>query len=574
MIIYVNMASISSSREDVRSSSVNFDSFVEDMQMMVTYVAADETGAMNPGAMPSKKSLPTSQMDDVAKLFMPSSVATVSSAPPVQAFNLGAAAIVSSRRAQNSASFVVDMDEIQSALNASLLDPIILSPPSTDTQPVSSGPDPQTSSSTANSPKIATRTVRAAGHSDAPRPHGLPAPRSGNTTPSRSSLSSSTPNPHLSAPIGTLSPLIETSTTSTGEDRSGSPSKHEDASGDGQVRQRICLQAPVPIPATRASQGYVSFEEMVLEPQSRLLKALCTCLQVTEATKTCASLVMIFEAKKRVLSMIQSMIEHEVGAQKTAATLFRNNSLTTHLMTCYTKLVGLPFLKTVIGPVIMDAFTEIDAGGVTFEIDPTKMAPGEDLKTNIRDLKRLVHAFFDRILNSRAVMPRNFMEICNTLQTSTVERFPESRFFVIGGFLFLRYICPAVVAPDGYKLINGTISDKQRRMLVLVSKILQTIANERTFGEKEEYMMCMNPLVNEYQGMVQYFFNQLAKPVLPNTPENVPNIVITAEDYQLALVQVLTQVKAAKTKLAAHPSIADDPKLLYSIENIDNLAIM
>lgn len=195
------------------------------------------------------------------------------------------------------------------------------------------------------------------------------------------------------------------------------------------------------------------------------------------------------------------------------------------------------------------------------------------LKANVKDLKGLVHTFFDRILNSRAVMPKNFMEICNTLQMSTVDRFPESRYFVIGGFLFLRYICPAVVAPDGYKLINASISDKQRRMLVLVSKILQTIANERTFGEKEQYMMCMNQLVNEYQGMVQYFFNQLAKPVLPNTPDNVPTIVITPEDYSLALKQVLTQVKGAKAKLLQHPIVVADPKLSAAIESIDSLPL-
>lgn len=327
------------------------------------------------------------------------------------------------------------------------------------------------------------------------------------------------------------------------------------------------------MPVTRTG-GFSTFEEFLLDPNLNLLKALCTCLQVTEATKTCASVTMIYESKQRTLSMIQSMIEYEVSLQTTAATLFRNNSLTTHMMTCYTKLVGLPFLKTVIGPIILDAFTNIDSGEVTYEIDPAKLGPGEDLKTNISDLKNLVHSFFDRILNSRAVMPKNFMEICHTLQHSTVDRFPESRFFVIGGFLFLRYICPAVVAPDGYKLIGAHITEKQRRMLVLVSKILQTIANERTFGEKEDYMMCMNQLVNEYQSIVQYFFNQLAKPVLPDTPDNVPSLVINSDDYQLALKQVFTQVKAAKTKLSSHPLITNDPRLVAVLDNLESIPLM
>jgi hypothetical protein len=51
-------------------------------------------------------------------------------------------------------------------------------------------------------------------------------------------------------------------------------------------------------------------------------------------------------------------------------------------------------------------------------------------------------------------------------------------------------------------------------VLVLVSKILQTIANEREFGDKEEYMQCMNPLVHEYKSMLQYFLNSLAVRVI------------------------------------------------------------
>lgn len=121
-----------------------------------------------------------------------------------------------------------------------------------------------------------------------------------------------------------------------------------------------------------------------------------------------------------------------------------------------------------------------------------------------------MHKLFDRILNSRAVVPKPFLYICNALQSSTRDRFPEARYIVIAGFMFLRYLCPALVAPDGYKLVTGAIGENVRRVLVLLSKILQTIANEREFGDKESYMMCMNNLCVEYRSMLQYFFNSLA----------------------------------------------------------------
>jgi hypothetical protein len=37
--------------------------------------------------------------------------------------------------------------------------------------------------------------------------------------------------------------------------------------------------------------------------------------------------------------------------------------------------------------------------------------------------------------------------ICQLLQREVGARFEESRRSVIGGFIFLRYICPAIVSP-------------------------------------------------------------------------------------------------------------------------------
>jgi GTPase-activator protein for Ras-like GTPase len=48
---------------------------------------------------------------------------------------------------------------------------------------------------------------------------------------------------------------------------------------------------------------------------------------------------------------------------------------------------------------------------------------------------------------------------------------------VVGGFLFLRFICPAVVTPHRYGLTKSAPSPKAGRTLVLISKLLQNLAN-------------------------------------------------------------------------------------------------
>lgn len=350
----------------------------------------------------------------------------------------------------------------------------------------------------------------------------------------------------------------------------------------GGAQSQTLFPKPPTAAAPAAGSGVVqfrSFEELILDDKFGLMVLIGEVVQVTEATKLCAAAIKVFLKYDRVVDMLKSLIYHEVGQQKTSGTLFRNNSIATHMMTSYTKVIGLPYLKTVIAPEILSIFEGLDVHQLEFEIDPEKLGPKDKLDQNISNLKALVHRCFDRILNSRAVAPKPFLHICNALQSATRERFPESKFIVIAGFLFLRYICPAVVAPDGYKLVQGNVPEKARRILVLLSKILQTIANEREFGDKEEYMMCMNPLCGEYQPMLQYFFNSLAKPADPLAPDNTPPINLPPEEYDNSLQYLVDQVKLSKAKFVveAQKRVADNPQywgsLVESLNNVDMLPL-
>lgn len=57
------------------------------------------------------------------------------------------------------------------------------------------------------------------------------------------------------------------------------------------------------------------------------------------------------------------------------------------------------------------------------------------------------------------------------------QRFPASAYKSIGAFLFLRFFCPALVAPHSYGLTQDTPSEVLQRELVLLSKIMQNFAN-------------------------------------------------------------------------------------------------
>lgn len=139
-------------------------------------------------------------------------------------------------------------------------------------------------------------------------------------------------------------------------------------------------------PAGEGPTRFHSVEELILDDKFGLMILIAESIQVTEATKTCAAAIKVFLKYDRVVDMISALIYNEVGQQTSSATLFRNNSIATHMMTSYTKVIGLPYLKMVIGPEILSLFENIDVKGIDYEIDPEKLGPKAklDQSTSIR----------------------------------------------------------------------------------------------------------------------------------------------------------------------------------------------
>jgi hypothetical protein len=85
---------------------------------------------------------------------------------------------------------------------------------------------------------------------------------------------------------------------------------------------------------------------------------------------------------------------------------------------------------------------------------------------------------------------------------------PSQVWPLVGGFLLLRYVNPALSTPEVYGLLpDGKLpSAKARRNLVLITKILQNLSNGVEFGKKELYMMKVNSFIVEYKKKMESYF--------------------------------------------------------------------
>jgi len=80
----------------------------------------------------------------------------------------------------------------------------------------------------------------------------------------------------------------------------------------------------------------------------------------------------------------------------------------------------------------------------------------------------------------------------------------------MAGFVFLRFICPSLISPEKASIIEGEIDPESQRHLILIAKIIQSIANNLEFGQKEAFMIPLNHLVIDYIPKVQHYLNELA----------------------------------------------------------------
>lgn len=67
--------------------------------------------------------------------------------------------------------------------------------------------------------------------------------------------------------------------------------------------------------------------------------------------------------------------------------------------------------------------------------------------------------------------PLPFRDICHYLREVVRAKYPESSLTAVGGFIFLRFLCPAIVSPDGFNIIPALPNPLLRRGLILVTKV-------------------------------------------------------------------------------------------------------
>lgn len=98
--------------------------------------------------------------------------------------------------------------------------------------------------------------------------------------------------------------------------------------------------------------------------------------------------------------------------------------------------------------------------------------------------------------------------------SSTVAAAKEEFYMHLGGLVFLRYLCPALVVPHKMNLTPGSAapSKQMQRTLVLLAKMLQTLANNVEYcASAEPFMVPFNPFLVRNRPKLTRFYERLCQ---------------------------------------------------------------
>lgn len=219
--------------------------------------------------------------------------------------------------------------------------------------------------------------------------------------------------------------------------------------------------------------------------------------------------VTLFDAKHLLSSLLWNMFYREVEVSDCMQTLFRGNSLGSKIMAFCFKIYGASYLQNLLEPLITPL---LDDPTTSFEVDNARIDANEDMEKNGRNLIALTQKVFDAIISSADRFPPQLRSMCHCLYQVLSKRFPQcpqNNIGAVGTVIFLRFINPAIVSPQEMGIVNKPVPPHIKRGLMLMSKILQNIANHIEFS-KEQHMLSFNDFLRAHFEIGRRFFIQIA----------------------------------------------------------------
>lgn len=323
---------------------------------------------------------------------------------------------------------------------------------------------------------------------------------------------------------------------------------------DGAWDEQECMRSGT-IDEKRLQQYSNLFYLLVFEP--RHLASMCSLVSMAEIDMFLQTVMFTLYGNQYdegeehlLLTMFQSVLSTQFKVTSDFSSLLRSNTSISRLMSTFSRRgPGQSYLKRILA----DHVQRVMSLEEELEINPMKIYEGmiasrsicgglsanevashpliqERIQKHAKILLELCNALLEDIFACMNYVPYGIRWICKQIRGLARRRDPTVTDSVscslIGTFFFLRFVNPAIVAPEANLIAPMVPKAHTRRTLVLTAKIIQQLVNNPTFS-KEAYMDPLKPAIEKHRAAMIHFLHSLC---------NVPDFYDTIEmDQYLAL---------------------------------------
>ncbi|OLL24588.1 Ras GTPase-activating-like protein rng2 [Neolecta irregularis DAH-3] len=313
----------------------------------------------------------------------------------------------------------------------------------------------------------------------------------------------------------------------------------------GQVAHLLSLKDPISDPfdlkaLNKASRKRLELYQglfFVLQTRPEYLARLFSRLRETgmseRETKKIENFVMClygFAQKRReeffLLKLIRRCIIEDIHRNESIQEFIRGSFIWVKLIAQYNRrgVKERKFLRDIVGPIVREILEndmldlesdpsliyrtiinneELSTGQRSYK--PINISDEEALKDpetrqafiyHLKDLRELTEAFITTIQQNIGQLPYGLRYLAAETLKAVKTRFPNEQedvhLLVVENLVFNRYIKPAIVAPDGFGVLEGAVSQQQRKNLNEVVKTLAQIASGRLFSREDKFLRPLN----------------------------------------------------------------------------------
>lgn len=262
------------------------------------------------------------------------------------------------------------------------------------------------------------------------------------------------------------------------------------------------------------SEKYEELLELLTNDLSLAISMAVACPS-TDVDELTICLLTVFEQRGLIFELLEALIKQEIEDTENEAEILRRGCVATKMLSVYAKWKGATYIRATLQKVLERLM--LTSKDLDLELDPARVNTTEELQKNALQLRIVAKVFVDDICASSSSIPPAFRRICYIISNAVMPRFPDAKYTAVGAFIFLRFFCPAIVAPEVEGLVATAPSKEMRRGLLLIAKVIQNLANNVLFGAKEPYMFPLNDFLTQNIYHVTTFLREISVP--PHQPE-------------------------------------------------------